>query len=299
MTEMGMILGTAAYMSPEQAKGRQADKRSDVWAFGAVLYEMLSGHRAFKGDDVSDTLASVLRQEIDWTALPPSTPASVRHLIARCLDRDVRRRLRDIGEARIALDDPAALAEHPGATPPPSRFGRRGPCGDARWQSCSPQSWPVAWQQPPRGTSNHRRRPPSLDSNSPCRKDSPSRASAAVWLTSRRTARRWCTSRMAGCISERCQSETRRRFKAPKAIKPWRVLSFRRMVDRSLSTQPPIRRSRGFLSRAELPSQLRSRHAVRHELGARGYRLRGGQQRHQAGLPGWRRTGCARQPEER
>ncbi len=105
-----MILGTAAYMSPEQAKGRQADKRSDVWAFGAVLYEMLSGQRAFKGDDVSDTLAAVLRQDIDWTALPASTPATVRRLIARCLDRDVRRRLRDIGEARIVLDDPVALA---------------------------------------------------------------------------------------------------------------------------------------------------------------------------------------------
>ena len=111
MTQMGMILGTAAYMSPEQAKGRQADKRSDVWAFGAVLYEMLSGQRAFKGDDISDTLAAVLRQDIDWTALPASTPASVRRLIARCLDRDVRRRLRDIGEARIVLDDPAALDE--------------------------------------------------------------------------------------------------------------------------------------------------------------------------------------------
>ena len=81
LTEMGMILGTAAYMSPEQAKGRQADKRSDVWAFGAVLYEMLTGQRAFKGDDVSDTLAAVLRQDIDWTALPASTPASVRRLI--------------------------------------------------------------------------------------------------------------------------------------------------------------------------------------------------------------------------
>ena len=109
MTAMGMILGTAAYMSPEQAKGRAADKRSDVWAFGAVLYEMLSGRRAFTGDDVSDTLASVLRQDVDWTVLPASTPAPVRRLIARCLERDVKRRLRDIGEARIVLDDPAAL----------------------------------------------------------------------------------------------------------------------------------------------------------------------------------------------
>jgi len=118
MTGIGMLLGTAAYMSPEQAKGRQADKRSDVWAFGAVLYEMLSGQRAFKGDDISDTLAAVLRQDLDWTALPASTPASVRRLIARCLDRDVRRRLRDIGEARIVLDDPAALATGDAGGPP-------------------------------------------------------------------------------------------------------------------------------------------------------------------------------------
>jgi len=110
MTQLGVILGTAAYMSPEQAKGRQADKRSDVWAFGAVLFEMLSGQRVFKGDDIADTLAAVLRQDIDWTALPGSTPVSIRRLIARCLDRDVKRRLRDIGEARIVLEDPASLA---------------------------------------------------------------------------------------------------------------------------------------------------------------------------------------------
>ena len=108
MTQLGLILGTAAYMSPEQAKGRPADKRSDVWAFGAVLFEMLSGERAFKGDDVSDTLAAVLRQSIDWKALPASTPSAVRRLIARCLERDVKQRLRDIGEARIVLSDPAA-----------------------------------------------------------------------------------------------------------------------------------------------------------------------------------------------
>ena len=108
MTGIGVILGTAAYMSPEQAKGRPADKRSDIWAFGAVLYEMLSGARAFKGEDVSDTLAAVLRQEVDWTALTEATPGVLRRLIARCLDRDPKRRLRDIGEARIALDDPAA-----------------------------------------------------------------------------------------------------------------------------------------------------------------------------------------------
>ena len=130
ITQMGIILGTAAYMSPEQVKGRRADKRSDVWAFGAVLYEMLSGRRAFKGDDVSDTLASVLRQDVDWTALPAPTPAPLRRLIARCLDRDVKRRLRDIGEARIVLEDPAAAAmEDDGsviALAPPRPLWRRG-----------------------------------------------------------------------------------------------------------------------------------------------------------------------------
>ena len=124
LTQMGVILGTAAYMSPEQVKGRQADKRSDVWAFGLVLYEMLTGRQEFKGDDVPDTLAAVLRQDIDLTALPASTPAAVRRLIARCLERDVRRRLRDIGEARIALDDPDRLVRE---DPDVSASGLSGP----------------------------------------------------------------------------------------------------------------------------------------------------------------------------
>ena len=107
---MGVILGTAAYMSPEQVKGRPADKRSDVWAFGVVLLEMLSGQRAFKGGDVPDTLAAVLRQPVDLATLPASTPTAVRTLIARCLERDVKHRLRDIGEARIVLEDPGAAS---------------------------------------------------------------------------------------------------------------------------------------------------------------------------------------------
>ena len=105
MTQMGLILGTAAYMSPEQAKGRPTDKRSDVWSFGAVLHEMLSGQRTFKGDDIADTLAAVLRHDVDWAVLPAATPESVRYLLARCLERDVTRRLRDIGEARIQLEE--------------------------------------------------------------------------------------------------------------------------------------------------------------------------------------------------
>ena len=93
MTQAGVILGTAAYMSPEQAKGRDADKRSDIWAFGCVLYEMLTGGRAFKGDDVSDTLVAVLRDEPDWKALPSATPANVRDILERCLEKDRKARL--------------------------------------------------------------------------------------------------------------------------------------------------------------------------------------------------------------
>ena len=105
MTQAGVILGTAAYMAPEQAKGRPADKRSDVWAFGCVLYEMLTGARAFAGDDVSDTLAAVLRAEPDWRTLPPETPASIRRLLRRCLEKDRKRRLSDAAGARLEIDD--------------------------------------------------------------------------------------------------------------------------------------------------------------------------------------------------
>src|SRR5215475_11198359 len=105
MTGVGMILGTAAYMSPEQAKGRLADKRSDIWAFGCVLYEMLTGKRAFEGEDVSDTLAAVLRGEPDWTALPSNTPMAVRTLLRRCLQKDPQKRLSHIAGASYALAD--------------------------------------------------------------------------------------------------------------------------------------------------------------------------------------------------
>ena len=104
-THVGVLLGTAAYMSPEQAKGKPADRRADVWAFGVVLYEMLTARRAFAGEDVSDTLACLLTKEPDWSALPAGLPARVRRLIARCLTKDPRKRLQAIGEARIALED--------------------------------------------------------------------------------------------------------------------------------------------------------------------------------------------------
>jgi eukaryotic-like serine/threonine-protein kinase len=105
LTGAGMILGTAAYMSPEQAKGRAADRRTDVWAFGVVLYEMLAGERPFKGDGVSDTLASVLTRQPDWTALPATTPPLIRRLLRRCLEKDRSRRLADMADAGLDIDD--------------------------------------------------------------------------------------------------------------------------------------------------------------------------------------------------
>jgi eukaryotic-like serine/threonine-protein kinase len=104
-TQAGVVIGTAAYMSPEQARGKAVDKRADIWAFGAVLYEMLAGSKAFEGETVSDTLAAVLRADIDWSRLPPQTPPAVRGVLRSCLDRDPKHRLRDIGDARIALED--------------------------------------------------------------------------------------------------------------------------------------------------------------------------------------------------
>jgi len=108
MSHAGMILGTAAYMSPEQARGKTIDKRSDIWSFGVVLFEMLTGQRLFSGETVSDTLAAVLRQDVELSTLPEATPRALRRLVERCLERDPRKRLRDIGEARLALDELSA-----------------------------------------------------------------------------------------------------------------------------------------------------------------------------------------------
>jgi Tol biopolymer transport system component len=110
MTMAGVILGTAAYMSPEQAKGRPADKRSDIWAFGCVLYEMLTGTRAFDGEDISDTLAFVLMKPPAWDTLPKTTPTAVRTLLRRALEKDRKRRLPDIGSARLDIDEAIATS---------------------------------------------------------------------------------------------------------------------------------------------------------------------------------------------
>ena len=109
MTLRGVILGTAAYMSPEQARGKPVDKRCDIWAFGGVLYQMLTGKRAFDGEDVSDTLANVLKHEPNWSALPAHTPANVRRVLRRCLEKDPKRRVHDIADVRIDLDESEAL----------------------------------------------------------------------------------------------------------------------------------------------------------------------------------------------
>jgi len=119
MTRLGVILGTAAYMSPEQAKGRAVDKRADIWAFSCVLYEMLTGVRAFQGEDVTDTIVAVLSKEPDWALLPTATPDHVRQVLRRTLIKDSKKRLRDIGDARIDLDAQleAEALGRPGAVP--------------------------------------------------------------------------------------------------------------------------------------------------------------------------------------
>lgn len=127
-TQAGIILGTAAYMSPEQAKGKPVDRRTDIWAFGCVLYEMLTGKMAFSGETVTDTLASVIRAEPDWSALPANTPTHTRVLLQRCLQKDARQRLRDIGDARIAIDEVLSGA----AAGDGQSFAARGPRRDGR-----------------------------------------------------------------------------------------------------------------------------------------------------------------------
>jgi serine/threonine-protein kinase len=103
-TQLGMIIGTAAYMAPEQAKGRQVDRRADIWAFGVILFEMLTGKRGYEAEDISETLAAVLTREVDWKALPAATPARLKALVRDCLVREPKQRLRDIGDARRAIE---------------------------------------------------------------------------------------------------------------------------------------------------------------------------------------------------
>ena len=128
-TALGLVIGTAAYMAPEQARGKAVDRRADIWAFGVVLYEMLTGRRPFQGDDISITLANVLKDDVSWDPLPASVPAPVRRLLRRCLEKDPRHRLSSIGDARLDLDD---AGEKPDATATSPR---------PRWRTWA---WPAA-----------------------------------------------------------------------------------------------------------------------------------------------------------
>ena len=109
MTRAGMILGTAAYMAPEQARGKPVDKRADIWVFGCVLFESLTGRRAFGGDDISDTLAFVITKEPEWSALPVDVPAAIRKLLRRCLEKDHNRRFADVADVRLDIEDALTL----------------------------------------------------------------------------------------------------------------------------------------------------------------------------------------------
>jgi Tol biopolymer transport system component len=115
-TMQGVILGTAAYMSPEQARGRLVDKRTDIWAFGAVLYELLTGKQAFSGEDVTEMVAAVVKSEPDWNRLPEATPLSIRTLLRRCLRKDRRQRISDATDVRIEIEDAIAALKDPGVT---------------------------------------------------------------------------------------------------------------------------------------------------------------------------------------
>jgi serine/threonine protein kinase len=124
-TQAGMILGTAAYMSPEQARGKPVDRRADIWAFGVVLFEMLTGDRLYAGETATDIIASVVTRDPDWDRLPVKTPAGVRRMLRRCLQKDPRQRLRDVGDARLDLSEEFDEDEVAGAAPSPPASSRR------------------------------------------------------------------------------------------------------------------------------------------------------------------------------
>ena len=205
---MGVILGTASYMSPEQAKGRAADKRSDVWAFGCVLYEMLTGRRTFEGEEVSETLASVLKSDPDWTALPRETPAAIRALLEGSLKRDRRDRIGDISTARFLLTQPAARRC---LRLPHRRPVRRSGSARRSWRSASRSVRPRSPASGGRST-----RPPlrsrDLPSRCPRGRGSTRFAKASRSLP---TARASCISPTAGCTCACCRSSNPGRFREP------------------------------------------------------------------------------------
>ena len=285
-------------MSPEQAKGRQADKRSDVWAFGAVLYEMLSGQRAFKGDDISDTLAAVLRQDLDWTALPASTPAPVRHLIARCLDRDVRRRLRDIGEARIVLDDPGALASAARtdvlAVAPPRPLWRRAMPAVLSAIVVGGLAGTAAWHlkpTPPLAVSRFQFTLPDDQSFTGLTRrvvDIAPDGAQMVYVANGRLYLRSMSEREATAIQG---TEGLVAVTNPVFSPDGRSVAFHATSDQTLK--------RIAVTGGAAVTHMRSRHSVRHELGAKRHCFLRRQQRHHARVTEWRNTGGARQPQGR
>jgi serine/threonine protein kinase len=127
-----VIVGTPAYMSPEQSRGQPIDKRSDIWAFGCVVYELLTGVAVFAGKTFSDTIAAILEREPDWKSLPPATPPSVQRLLQRCLQKDPKQRLHDIADARIELVDALTRADTPSIMGRLARLFRRSPSGAKR-----------------------------------------------------------------------------------------------------------------------------------------------------------------------
>ena len=176
VTEAGtgeaVILGTAAYMSPEQARGKPLDKRTDIWSFGCVLYECLTGRMAFPAETVSDTIAAILEREPDWSLLPEATPAKIRDLLRRCLQKNPHQRLHDIADARIEIEEALAEPLLPKAEPKVRPGIRAGGGG-------FPGAWPASWPS----------LPPWLFGLSGARASPPSGPSADWRLTSRRTNR--------------------------------------------------------------------------------------------------------------
>ena len=216
MTQIGVLLGTAAYMSPEQAKGRPADKRSDVWAFGCVFYEMLTGTRAFAEEDISETLAAILKSEPDWTRIPSDVPQAIRTLIQRCLVKDRRLRVADISAAKFVLCELGNLGTRPAtanvAAAPRSRWQRvLPPLAAAARDSRDRRRWHV--DAAPSST----RTRSSRSSLSLCQRVRFHPRARASPSRSRQTVRGSCMRPIRGCFSARSASSSLIQFRALKA----------------------------------------------------------------------------------
>ena len=214
MTQAGMILGTAAYMTPEQAKGRPVDKRSDIWAFGCVLFEMLTGRRAFDGEDVTDTLAAIVRSEPSWNVLPPDVPAQIRLLLRRCLEKDRKARISDVAVARFLLTETMPA---PAAVVPPALLAAR-----PLWKRVLPVAaaavvagaivGAAAWMLKPRHPWRRRSCHAFSFHSARVKPSLPTMFRASPSL---RTARSSCTSPTSSCIYACCQNLRHGRSRGP------------------------------------------------------------------------------------